>query len=73
MQSIPDFSSLLKIAQSPAGQKLLSLIHTANPADLQKAAASASAGDMDAAKGFLSDILSSQEAKDLLKQLEKSI
>ena len=73
MQSMPDIAALMKLANSPAGQKLLAILSTKNPEDLKKAAAAASSGNMDTAKESLSGLLESPEIQSLLKQLEKSI
>ena len=73
MQPIPDIAALIKIAQSPAGQKLLSLLQANPSADLTSIAATAASGNLEEAKQILSSALASDEAKDLLKQLEKQI
>ncbi len=73
MQPMPDIAALLKIAQSPAGQQLLTLLKSNNSADLDSIATAAAAGHMEEAKQKLSSLLSSQDAQALLKQLEKSL
>lgn len=73
MQPMPDLAALMKIAQSPAGQKLLSMLQANPSADLSKITAAAAAGNLDDAKKQLSNVLSGQEAQELLKQLEKQL
>ena len=71
MQQIPDRNELMKIARSPAGQKLLAMLQANSKEDLDAVAAAVSAGNMQEAGKLLSGLLASQEAKALLKQLEK--
>ena len=70
MQSTPDITALLKIAQSPAGQKLLSMLQRTDLNDITSAAA---AGNYEEAKQKLSKALSSPESQELLQQLEKQL
>lgn len=72
MQSLPDMNQILKLAASPAGQKLLSMLRNDPGIDLNKLAQSASAGNLQDAKQQLSGFLSSEEANALMKQLENS-
>lgn len=65
-----DMSELLRLAQSPAGQQLISYLQRAGGNQLQTIIAQASAGNMEGAKAQLSSLLDSEEAKNLLKQLE---
>lgn len=73
MQPMPDISMILKIAQSPAGQQLLTLLQKNGGTDLARIAAEASAGNTENAKKMISTLLASQEAQALLKQLEESL
>jgi len=73
MQPMPDIATLLKIAQSPAGQQLLSILQSSNAAELDKITAAASSGNMEEAKQKLTGMLSTREARELLKQLEKQL
>lgn len=73
MQSMPDIAALVKIAQSPAGQKILSMLQTNHSADLDRITTAAASGNLEEAKEKLSVILSSKEVQDLLKQLEKNL
>ena len=70
MQSMPDMATLIKIAQSPAGQKLLSMLQSNPSVNLDSIASAAAAGNLEEAKQSLSSLLSSAEAQSLLKQLE---
>ena len=72
MQSMPDLSYLMKLARSPAGQQLLALLQSSGGNELQAAISQASKGSYDQAKQTLSALLASQEAQDLLKQLEEN-
>ena len=73
MQQMPDMAALLKIAQSPAGQKLLSMIKSSNSVDLDSIASAAASGNLEEAKQQLHPIFASDEVKALLKQLEKQL
>lgn len=73
MQQMPDIAALLKIAQSPAGQKLLTMLQSNNPALLDSITAAASTGNFEEAKQKATALLSSKEAQALLKQLEQSL
>lgn len=65
-----DMSQLIQLAQSPAGQQLISYLQQHGGQDLKNAVNKANTGDLQGAKQQLSSILSSEEAKKLLKQLE---
>ena len=73
MQPMPDLAALIKIAQSPAGQKLLALLKSNSSAELDSLAATAASGNLEEAKDKISTLLSSQEARELLRQLEKQL
>lgn len=70
MEQQPDYTQLLRIAQSPAGQKLLALLQRSGGEALSSAASKASGGDYTAAKALLSSLLASPEAQRLLQELE---
>ena len=72
MQSLPDMNQLMKLAASPAGQRLLSMLQNDNNIDLKKLAQSASTGNLSEAKEQLSGFLASDEANMLLKELGKT-
>ena len=73
MEPIPDLAALMKIAQSPAGQKLLFMLQSSNGAQLQHITSTAAAGNLEEAKQTISSLLNSKEARDLLKQLENQL
>lgn len=58
------------LAQTQAGQKLISLLQSQNPQQLQTAMAQASTGDYEQLKKTLGSFMASPEAQALLKQLE---
>ena len=70
MQPLPDMNQLLKLASSPAGQKLLALRQKESTVDFKKVAQSGSAGIFEGAIQQMSDFLASKEVQQLLKQLE---
>ena len=69
MQNNPDMARLLRLAQSPAGQKLMGLLQQSGDKQVNEAMEKAAAGDYDQAKQLLSALLDSREAKELLSQL----
>lgn len=69
MQNNPDMARLLRLAQSPAGQKLMGLLQQSGGKQVNEAMEKAAAGDYDQAKQLLSALLDSREAKELLSQL----
>lgn len=70
---MPDIAALLKIAQSPTGQKLLTMLKANNPNELDSIASAAASGNLEEAKRKISTMLSSKEAQELLKQLENQL
>lgn len=66
-----DFSmeEVMHLAESPAGQQLLAMLQHADSAQLQQAMHQASSGDYSQAGKTISSLLSSPEAKQLLKEL----
>ena len=66
-----DFSieEAARLANTPAGQQLLAMLRGADPQQLQQAADLASAGDYTQASQTLKQLLSSPEARKLLKDL----
>jgi len=69
MHSLPDMNELMKIAASPAGQKLLALLQN-SAVDMTRLSQDASTGNYAAVKSQLAGILASDDAQHLLKQLE---
>ena len=70
MQQIPDMSEWIRLAQTPAGQRLIALLQKQGGPQLQQAIASAAGGDYNRAKHILSELLSAPEAQALLGELE---
>lgn len=68
-----DVEKLSALARSSAGQALLALLRNQDASALNEAAAKASAGDYDAAQRTLSGLLTSPEARALLRQLEEKL
>lgn len=58
-----------RLAQTPEGQKLMALLQQQDNTALQKAMTAASSGNYKAAGEILQSLLSSEEAKSLMKQL----
>lgn len=67
-----DFSmqDALRMAESPAGQQLLAMLRSGDAGQLQQVIDLAKAGDLAKASASLQSMLSSQQAKELLKQME---
>ena len=70
MANYSDYSQIMKLAQSPAGQQLIAMIQKMSTGELEQAVEKANAGDYQGAKDSLSGILSQPEVQKLLKQLE---
>ena len=66
-----DFSieEAARLANSPAGQRLLAILRNADPSQLQQIADQASAGDYEHANQILRNVLSSPEARKILNDL----
>ena len=58
-----------RLAQTPAGQRLLAILRSADPDQLQQIADNASAGDYEHANEILRSVLSSPEARKILNNL----
>lgn len=72
MQQKPDKSTMqeaLRLANSPAGQKLFALLKQNSSDAVNKAGQQAAKGDFDQAKNTLSQILQSEEIQKLLKEM----
>lgn len=69
MEKPADYTELLRIARSPAGQKLLALLQQSGGSQLETAMEKAARGDFTQAKQELSVLLDSPEAKKLLGEL----
>ena len=64
-----NMAQLLKLASSPAGQKLMQQIQKADPAQMQHAAQLFAAGDVASAKDAISALLEDPQFKTLLDEL----
>lgn len=60
-----------RLAQSKAGQQLISLLQSQSPQKMQVAMKQASAGDIEQLKNTLTAFMTTPEAQALLKQLEQ--
>lgn len=67
-----DFSmqDALRLAKSPAGQQLLAMLQQSDSSQLQRVIDQANAGDFAKASQTLNAMLSSDDAKKLIQQLE---
>lgn len=70
MQQNPDLADIMRIAQSSSGQKLIAFLQKQGGNSLQAALSKASAGDYNAVKENLSNLMASDEIKRLLNDLE---
>lgn len=73
MQQTPDYSQLLKLAQSNTGQQLMALLQKSGADALSSAANKASSGDYTQARSLLNQLLQDPKARALLKQLEEQL
>lgn len=64
-----EMARLMRLAQTDAGQQLINYLKQSNGPALRSAAQQAAAGNYETAKQIAKDLLSSPEAKDLLKKL----
>ncbi len=59
----------MRLASTPAGQRLIQHLQQTDSSNLQAAMNQASSGDYEAAKKILSQMISSPEVKKLMEQL----
>lgn len=71
MEKHPDYSDLMRLAQSSAGRQLIALLQ--KNGSLPKILEAAAAGNYQQAKAQLSALLESEEAKGLLRELEGTL
>lgn len=71
MQQLPDMGELIRLAQTPAGKQLISMLQSKGSTKLQQAISNAASGDYTRVREVLSDLLSDPEAQALLKELEE--
>lgn len=75
MQQQPDQKTIqeaIRLANSPAGQKLLALLQSAGGETVDKARQQAENGDLTQAKATLSQVLQSEAVQKLLREMGKS-
>ena len=73
MDQHPNYNQLLKLAQSPAGQRLWALLQQSGGKEMTQLRNAAAAGDIQQINQMLSTLLSGPEAESLLRQLEESL
>lgn len=66
-----DLSEVMRLAASPAGQKLISLLQNSGSGEMDAAMDSAAKGDYRQARETISAFLKTPEAKALLEQLRR--
>ena len=74
MDKQPDSNTMqeaMRLAKSPAGQKLLALLNNAGGDSISKAREQAAKGNFSQAKDALSGILASPEVQKLLAEMRK--
>lgn len=65
-----DMQQAMKLANSDAAKQLFALLRSSNGDALQYAMAQAAAGNMDAARQMLQDLMQNEESKALIQQLQ---
>lgn len=66
-----DLTEIMRLAQSPAGQKLLTMLQQSGGQELRGAMEKASAGDYGDARKTIQSFLANPEAQALLEQLRR--
>lgn len=61
---------IMRLASSPAGKQLISLLQQADPETLRKAKAQASSGDYSQISQTLAPLLESEDVKKIMQQME---
>lgn len=69
MEQPINMQQIMKLARSPAGQKLLEAMRKSGT-DMEKAATYAQNGNMEQAKNAISGLLDDPQVRSLLRQLE---
>lgn len=65
-----DMQEAMKLAQSDAARQLFALLNSSNQAMVNTALTQASAGNMDQARQTLQQLLATEQAQQLLRQLQ---
>lgn len=68
-QKPPSMQEILRVAQSPEGQKLIAMLKNQNDPKLKQAMTQAAQGDYAQAKELLSTMLTADEIQRMLKNL----
>ena len=68
MQNMPDFTEIMRLANTPEGRQLIAMLQNADSRTLSNALHSAQSGDYDAAKTVLSSLMNTPEARELLSR-----
>lgn len=69
MENMPDYSDIIRFAQSPEGRRLIAMLRQTDSGALDRAVGAAKTGDYTGAQSALSGILNTPEARELLKKL----
>lgn len=69
MQDMPDYSQIIRFAQTTEGRRLIAMLQTIDSSTLNTALSNAKAGNAEAAKDALADVLNTPEAQALLKKM----
>ena len=69
METMPDYSEIIRFAQSPEGRKLIAMLKSTDGTALDKAVAAAKTGDFSGVQAALSSVLTDPKTQELLKQL----
>ena len=69
METMPDYSEIIRFAQSPEGRKLIAMLKSTDGAALDKAVTAAKTGDFSGAQAALSSVLTAPKGQELMKQL----
>ena len=69
METMPDYSEIIRFAQSPEGRKLIAMLKSTDGIALDKAVDAAKTGDFSGAQAALSSVLTDPKAQELMKQL----
>ena len=65
-----DMQEAMKLAQSDAARQLFALLNSSNQAMVNTALSQAAAGNMDQARQTLQQLLATEQAQQLLRQLQ---
>ena len=75
MQNKPEnfsMQDIMRLANSPAGKKLISLLRNTGGSDLEQARKAAEKGDYESAKSNLTEIMKSSQIQALIKEMERN-